>query len=804
MWKNQLVVAYRSLIRTRAYSLINILCLTIGMASVLLIFLYGRHELTYDNSIEKQDRLYRVVYHSNPNRETYYSTISTNFADVVLPQLPGVVNYTRTRDNVVQVRVLDRTVAGEVTYMEPAFFDMFSVPVVAGKRNNFLTGTNDAVLTRSEAKHLFGDQNAVGQSIEVITTSGMYSFIVQGIVEDPPSNSSLQYRILIPFELKLSHMAGLFEDQWRTVYSNTYIELDFQTRVSDLITRLEAMDLGLEEQGGRAADQKNYRFQRLIDQHIMLSNPNHYPTSTDPQGLIVLGSIGVVILLLACVNFTMLALGQAGTRLREIGMRKVLGAVRRQLIVQMWIETALVAFVGTLFAIVSVELLLPMFRRLAGVNVAVDYDPLTFAALAFVYLLTVAVAGGYPAISISGFPVIASLKGAIRPQGKGQLRRMLVLGQMVVSVGLVATTLTMSAQLRFMHRKDLGYDGDQVVALNAKSSPGLADRALNILRSELAGDPGIVDMSMSTSTFGVAWDRISWNTEDEFKGVDIHTAEVDGHFLRTLGIELVSGRNFRLDDPNDLSNSVLVNEAFVRTFGWENPIGMSFPGKLPGVSVVGVVKDFHYNDLREEIGPVVLTGPGADFINASNWISMHAANCGYVLIRLAPDNIPATMEKIRHAWDSTINDQQFSATFLVESVDKQYREDYRWNRILSIATFFAVLIATLGLIGVSVLDVTKRAREIGIRKVLGATIPSILRLLMREVIFITLLANLLALPVAWYFQQQWLQNFAERITLAPLFLFMAGVAVLCIAVATVVLLSLKVALTNPVKSLRVE
>ncbi len=540
------------------------------------------------------------------------------------------------------------------------------------------------------------------------------------------------------------------------------------------------------------------RFQPLRDVHLDVETADSPDERSDPAYSYVLGTIGLFVLLIACINFTTLAVGRSAGRAREVGVRKVLGAVRTQLMKQFWGEALILCLIALVTGVVMAEMALPAFNGMTGKKLTLDYftDAWFIAALAGILGLVGLVAGGYPAAFLSRFEPVEVLKGRVRFAGRTTLTRALIVLQFTLSIVLIVSTLVMSGQMRYILSKDLGYNAEQVVVLqlyDGKPSRGAAraDR----LKAMLAGAPGILGVTGTNGAFTHGYARNGFRYHGVTKKAYVY--RIDDQWMSVLGVTLLEGTDFNPSSPGEGKRAVIVNEALVRECEIPKPvIGARLQGwneeEVPGGPVIiGVVKDFNFGSLREPVTPAVLL---AD----PDW------GLDQAMIRISPENIPATLEKIRAAWAEIAPDKPYDATFLAEDVQKQYETEERWMGILRSASVLAIALACMGLFGLAGLSVVNRTKEIGIRKVLGASVPGIAAMLSKEFALLVVISNVIALPAAFLAASEWLGSYAYRVELGPAVFLAGGLGALAIALLTVSLHAVRAARANPVESLRYE
>ncbi len=808
MIRNYLVVALRTLWRGKVHSLINVFGLALGIATCLLIYVYVRYDLSWDHHNENLGRLYRVINRTDePGKDPRYArNITALFAETCKGNIPGIEEYVRYTNSEDVIRIGAHVYEEEIGYAEPGIFNSFTFPVIRGQQESPLEDLSSVVITEELAKKYFKGSNPIGQTIEVKVDTAFIPLVVTAVVQNAPPTATINPKLFVQYEHTYEVMRRMISSNWTTVFSETYVMLEegvsreaveqsLATYIPSVVDREEEEDVW----------KLNFVLQPLAERHMSLSPGNVYPTEVKPTGLYVLSGIGIAILLIACINFTTLAIGRSTSRSREIGVRKVLGAMRIQLVRQFFVEIFLLTIIAMSLGIVLAELLLPLFNTMFERVMTIQYDVITISLFLLLAAAITLVAGGYPALVISGFPPVAAFRGAIRVGGKRRLRQSLVFLQFGLSIMLITITLVMSRQLAYVQNKQLGFHGEQVVEIAAHSTSDDALVAMERLRQELRGDPGILSISGTQNGFGHRWTSHGWtNNGEEFSGIYSNT--VDHVYLQTMQIPVVEGRDFDPEIASDEQRSFIVNKAFLDYFGWDYAVGRSLPGNFKDNEIIGVVDNFHFSSLYDEVQPLMIgINPWLFFsqndnsVSSSVWFTMQN-----VLIRVDDQDIAGTMKRVEKAWQEVVPDMPFDYRFIDENVDRQYREDQRWSQLISYASILAVLIGALGVFGLAMLEVSQRTREIGIRKVLGASVPRVVLLLSKEITFLVLLANALAWPVAWLLMNRWMDQFAYKAGISPLSMVLAGMVALLIAWMTIGGLAWNAANSNPVDALRAE
>lgn len=808
MLRNYLTIAVRNLWKQRGYAFINIIGLSVGLAFCVLIFLYVHHEWTYDRFHANADRIYRV------HRATFSPDGSLRGTDPYLPMplgpamqadFPEVEAYVRFRQGRHFVRTGTDAVEEEILFADPAVFDVFTFPLQRGNPATALDDLNSIVLSEQAARRYFGDADPMGRTLSIRLGTAYQDFVVTGVAADLPTHSSIRFDLLVPF----AKLADAFDwirtrsENWHFSAFLTYVLLDERATLAADADRLlrfrrtyypdEVTDLrarGLWSGDGVPA---TYRMQALPAIHLDPAVNSGLTPPSDPRYAYILAALALAVLGIACINFMTLAIGRSAGRAREIGMRKVVGARRPQLMLQFWSEALLLSVLALAVGLLLVVGFLPTFNTLTQMSLHLgDANPgLLGVLLVGAVLLTGLAAGSYPAVVLSGFHPIATLKNTLRLSGSNAFTKTLVVAQFGLSVFLISSTLVMLHQVDYLRTTPLGFDKEHLVVIPTNGVD--AGLVLGRYRSEVGRRSDIVGLTATSGSFARGGARVGFEYGGELK--QVNEFRVEANYVDLMGMELVAGRSF---DPNlatDSTRSVLVNEALVRDFGWTDPLGQPLTGltESPDTDpvVVGVLKDYHFESLETDVEPLMLT------------LDPHTP-LHYLLVRLAPGAAPATLDALQAAWQRIAGDVPFTYSFLDEDLDAQYRDHERWSRIVGYGGGFAILIACLGLFGLTALTVAGRTKEVGIRKVLGASVASVTVLLSREFAQLVGIALVLAAPAAYLATNQWLDTFASRIEIRGVEFLSAGLVALGVALLTVGYQAVRAALTDPVKSLRYE
>ncbi|NBC67306.1 MAG: FtsX-like permease family protein [Bacteroidetes bacterium] len=821
MIKNYFKIALRNLFKYKVYSFINIFGLAVGIACCLLIGLYVQNEWSYDTFHSESDRIYRAwteeTMHDGRTLLNTSSPIPLRQAlEEYIPEIEKSTYIFRFK-NLVQTAESPDQQDEQMLVVHNDFFDIFDFELISGDRETLFQNPSSVVLSEETAERFFGTDDPLQQILSIRIDDEFQNFTVTGILENAPANSSLEYSILLPNE-NLDQLVGERSfNSWFNIFGPTYVLLDENAEPAALNAKFQSMMQTV--LGEELQSETNYSIglQPLTDIHLNTDFPPNIASVSDPAYSYVLAAIAILILFIACVNFMTLSISKSASRAREVGIRKTIGAIRQHLMAQFWGEALMMTVLAIAVGVAFSELLLPLFNDLSGTTLEFNLTLTTIGILAGLAIVISLIAGIYPALILSGFRPVEVLKGRLSLSAdKSFFRQSMVVLQFSLSIALIFGTITVHQQLDFMQNKNLGYQKDQVVVVESGLSAGPSVpmeelmqnsyQMRDLLTNETAGTQGI--SSISASTFSPVqsngWFRIGFN-DNQGQQRNMHANVVDANFISTLGIEVIQGRNFSNENPFDERRAMIVNQALVETFGWENPIGQRLPGaEFIDHEVIGVVEDFHYESLHTEIDPLAMTINPEIIFSGINNIMLSNSPSPRFSFKLDTGNLSSTMASIQNAWESISPGTPFNFTFVDQSLDAQYRQEQQLSRIVTTGSIFAIIIACLGLFGLASLMVIRRTKEIGVRKVLGATSSSIVLLVNKEFTKLVVIAFLIAVPVAWYFMSSWLQNFAYRIDIGLGIIILAGISALVVAWFTVSYQSVKATLVNPVDSLRSE
>ena len=805
MLKNYLKIAFRNILRNKVYSFISIAGLAVGMAACITIFVYVQHEYSYDSFNKKSDRIYRATFDVNIDGKTVKVPVSPpTLGPFLMSHFPEIEHTVRLYGNDLTSSSWGNPVlkygqkvlnANRFLLVDSTFLDVFSFKMVEGDPKTALDAPFSVVVTKGSAQKLFGSENPIGKTI---LYNNNYHFTVTGVVENPPGNSTIQFDYLGSLN-SISQMP----DQPRSPLGEdyTYVLLKKGTNARELETQLQKVLDGFWGERFRMMFGLHLPvvdLQPLRDIYWNNSFMFDFGAKGSKSSTVAFSVIAIVILLIACANFVNLSTARSLTRAREVGIRKVVGGHRKQLVGQFLLESALMSLVALVTAVALSELLIPGMNRLLGSSLHVDYFHnlnILFVVIC-IWALTCLLSGIIPSFYLSSFQPASTLKGNTNAMTGGRLgRQFFILFQFSAAIALIFCTIVVARQYDLLRFKNIGFDRDNVVVLKY-------DQKMNgdyePFKQKLLQNPHILGVTAGQDVPGDLFsdDRCSFRTKSRVENSDFNFAIVDPDYIPTLGMKMAAGRNFSWAHNSDMYNSYILNEAAVRKIGWTpqeaigQPFGASgYPADSLKGRVVGVVADFNYEPLRYNVKPLVLL--------CGNWGLLLA-------LRVSPTDLPETMGYIQKTWKNMFPNSPIDYNFLNKSLDALYKSEEKSSTLFSWFSALSIAIACLGLYGLVLYTAERRTKEIGIRKVLGASMPEILRLLTSEFIRWVVIANVIAWPLAYFIMNKWLQNFAYRINIGVWIFVASGLVALMIALATVSLQALRAATANPVESLRYE
>jgi putative ABC transport system permease protein len=806
MLNNLIRHSLRSFKRQRAYIIINILGLSIGIACSLLIALYVINEASYDKFNTKKDRIFRAILNGKiGGQEITIATSAAVMGPTMLREFPEVEDFLRMSGRGPTVMEYNNQTFTEEHMIEAdsSFFNFFSIPVLKGDPKNLLNAPHKAVLSESTAKRIFGNENPIDKTIRIGTDTIRY--IVSGVMGDVPSKSHFEANILTSFMTDERSKNPI----WLSNNLSTYLLLKPNTNYATVDQKIPEM---LKKYVGPEAQQylgvsmedfekqgNKYRFylQNLKNIHLDSSIQQEFKAASDPKYLIIFGSIAVLIVLIAAINFMNLSTAQASRRAKEVGIKKIGGSSRGMLITQFLSESFILSLISLVLALIFIKVTLPYFNNLLGTTLVLRLfaDWYTVPLLLLFTVVVGFLAGSYPALFLSSFNPYEVLKGSVRNSMKnGRLRRILVVFQFAVSILLIVGTIVMYRQISYMLNKDIGFNKEQLIVINRANALGTKMKSF---KEAVKNIPGVVNISSSTAVPGRVNNtngyRIEGRKEESFL---MTTTWADYNFLDTYGMTLVSGRYFNESYSSD-KEACIVNESTIKNFGITDIQKTRFmepgdSGKMNYLPILGVVKNFNFESLRNPINPCIFKFQNDGML----W--------GYITVRLSARNYSKTISEIESKWKEFVQNNPLQYYFLDQDFEKMYIQEKQNAQMAVIFSILAIFIAALGLFGLTSFTVEQRTKEIGVRKAMGSSVTGIYVEISREVIILVSISALIACPLIYYIAGKWLQNFYYRINLG-VFSFVAGLSIaLGIALLTISYRILRAARVNPAQSLKYE
>ncbi len=812
MIRSYFTIAIRNIRKHRLYSAINVFGLSTGIAFCVLIYLYIRDERSFDQFHERKNDIYRL-HASSFDKEEFdkgskdpynsYAYLPAKLAEVMQSELAEVEATTRYRPNEEGImRYGEKTFNQSITYVDSGFFRMFSFPIVSGSVREVFRNPTDAVITPAVVEKYFGVEDPIGKTFTWGTTDTQ-TFTVVAVIAAPPANSSVSYEVLLPMEASANFARS--REMWGNHSYPTFVMVHPGTDRTQFKAHIDAltdkyMADRFKERRERQQIPAKYKvleFNVVPLPEVHLYNAISWEKVSDAKYSVILGGIAVTILLIACINYIALSLTTSVSRRVEVGIRKVIGAARKQLVIQFGAESLLLGFLSACFGLLLSVLFLPAFNSFTDKRIAVPWSqmPLLVSVTILIGIVSGLLAGSYPSVFLSRFLPASVLKGRFTSRLQAGFTKPLVVLQFALSAFLIISSVIMYKQMEYVSSKDLGYRDDLVVAVETQAGwSSEADKTVEHLANALRNDAAVAGVAGVSSSFNKGWSRYGYRIEGVERSAYTYTVNAD--YIPLLGIELKAGRNFD-GRPSD-STAIIVNEALVHDMGWTDPLSEHLNWKEDstslGAQVIGVVKDYHFLSLEKNIEPMFM-GLGKSSLGG------HLVT---ILVKLNPGDVSKNLARVKQVWAELYPDRPFQYSFVDDDVAKQYEQYQRWTTIAGLATIFALLIASLGLFGLAGINAVNRTKEIGIRKVMGAEVLSIFILLNRQYVWLSLAAFILAAPFSWYAMNTWLQSFQFHVSISwELFAF-SLLGGLLIALATVSYHALRVASSNPAETLKHE
>ncbi|MGB9746858.1 MAG: ABC transporter permease [Bacteroidales bacterium] len=800
-------VALRVLWRQKGYTFINITGLAIGLGSAILILLYVLGEKHYDTFHTNANNIYRIYLDGKIGEDRLRGAWTcAPLGPTLKKDFPEVVDAVRIQETGnTLIKIDDKSfIENNILYADSGFFTMFTFPLLKGDPKKVLTEPNTVVLTKTTASRMFGDADPVGKLIRFETDTTYYR--ITGVAQDPPVNSQFRFNMIVTFRsIKYYNLT-----MWLSNSFYTYVQLQngfpakqLEDKFPDMLKKYAGPEIksimGIElEEWLSAGNQYGYKLQPLLDVHLDNSVEGGIVPAVNKRYLVIFSLIAAFIIVMACINYMNMATARSATRAREVGIRKVAGSDRKTLIFQFLTESVIITFMALILAVILVDLVTPWFNNTMNLSISLN---LFGGSLMWAVLLTAAVvigilAGIYPSFLLSTYSPAKVLKSGFS-QGKGNssLRRILVTLQFVISVAILCGTVVIYQQLKYLQTKDLGFNRENLLVIERGGS--LRENQ-KVFTEEVKKFPGVTNVCISTAIPGRLNNYNGYGMEgkEANKTYLMQTFWTDDKFAETYQLKLTEGRFLSSDFASD-SSAAVINEVAKRQFGIEDIsktrfILPAFEGSFKFLQVVGVVNDFNIESLRSEIKPSIF------MLRPKDW------NWGYISIRLKPSDIQNSISQIENLWNKLTSNEPFQYFFLDDELNKQYQEEKRTGNLALFFTILAISIACLGLLGLVSYTITRRTKEIGVRKIMGSDPWSIVLLLSSETITLIAVASLIAWPLAWFYLKNWLTDFAYRIHLNPLVFILTTFLVILISIGTILWQTYRAALRNPAEALRYE
>ena len=798
MIKSNIIIALRSFWKHKLITGINIFGLSIGIACAGMAYIFIQHELSFDRFHDEHEQIYWL--HTSIGERFNLSTTPDALAPALAENFPEVSEYFRLEDGSILVESSNEIYKEKSLFVEGNFFEFFNFELLKGNPETAFEAMNSVVLSHEMSQKHFGRQDPIGKALSIVYNGEQSEFQVTGVSKKVPSNSSIQFDFLIPIEYAHKDDIAALNTNWNDFNTTSFIRLRSKNDLNNLAEQLPSFALSKYEKGEDGSPAPYlFTLNALDDYHLNEAMfANGLSLQTDKSYVNILGIIAILILLVACLNFTNLSNARGSQRLTEIGVRQVMGAGKRQLSIQFLIEFITVSLLALILAIVLIKSLLHFTTQLFDYPLSVDWQsPGIILPLIGISLTTGLLAGAYPAFLLSSLKPVNTFQSNFKIGGNNWVTKAGLIFQFGLSIALLSCTFIMFQQNKYISQRNLGFDKEAIVVIptqiqgkDAKTTDNLLER----YRSEILGQSDILNIA------GVSYSFTRGNmgrAVEEAAGFNgfIFEYRVDPNYLDLLNIELIEGRSFSEHIQEDKGKSLIVNETFIKQIVDVSKEDFRLPEKnfeeFADARIVGVVKDYNFLDLKSQMRPMML--------HMKSDVPFH-----HFMVKIAPENIQQTLSHLKSSWQKVNPDKPFEFSFLDEDLQRQYIVESRWSNVISAASILAIVIAFLGLFGLVALSLTERTKEIGIRKVLGASVINITTLFSGSFLKLIGVALLIATPVSWYFMQEWLQSFVYRVDIQWWVFVLAGIVTVLIALMTIGVQSIKAAFANPVDSLRQE
>ncbi|MXV51471.1 FtsX-like permease family protein [Pedobacter sp. HMF7647] len=806
MLRNYLLLAFRNIRKNKLHAIINVGGMAVAFTCSIFIFLLVYRHFSYDEFQKNGNQLFKVYSYSiGPNGEEKGTSMAFPFVEAVKKENIGIVKATSIHNRGKLVRYKEKTLDMTVTMVDNDFFDMFTFPLIKGNNVNPLSDLNSVVIAEKFAHNLFGEEDPLGKSIDVKLGGKWYSLTVSAVAAEPPKNSSIRFSVLARTEIDPDY--PLQKNNWNNRSLPVFVELAQTTTDQKVESRLRAFtnkytptDKASYKKDGYKADKNgDYHSFRLLPLSELHFSPQLGGGGTISKPfLYILILISAVILLIASFNFVNLNIGLSFTRTKEIGVRKCLGAAKKQIWLQVWGESFLLVIIATLLAMTAVYLAIRSFNNITdgAIDSNLLFSPTIVGTVLLLTVLVSVIASGYPSAVMAKLKTTEVLKGKISANRSGGLRNALIVTQFTIAVILIGSTIIIYRQFDHLRTAPLGYNTTSIISIPIKNEEN-GKEIINKLRGRLASQSSVISVSGSNTNLGIGQDKtqstsvMCFDLGDKKICGQVITGDFD--MLKTLGIKPVEGHDFLLSSASDTSNSVILSESYAKQFGRKSMADFSYATDTAQakVRVAGVIPDFHFTSVNDTPQPLV--------IYRNNETTMN-----YAWIRVNTSNPSATMNMVKSVYASVEPGVEFNGSYVNENIERLYEDEQTMARLFSVAAGIAIVLSCMGLFGIASITIRQRVKEIGVRKVLGASVSAIVTLVSREFIKPVLIAFLIAIPIDWWMMNKWLQDYSYRTDINWWIFGLAAVVSVAIALITVSFHAIKAAIANPVESLRTE
>ncbi|MGC4101689.1 ABC transporter permease [Ferruginibacter sp.] len=806
MFKNYLKTLWRNMQKNKLHTAINVIGMSVAFTCSILLIMMVYNEFSFDRFHANKDRIYKLYTFGNtPEGINLSSSMGYPAASTVKSENIGIERSTRIRNRGGELRYKEKSLDQTTSLVDDDFFSMFSFPVVKGAKEHPLADVGSIVLSEKMAGNLFGSEEPIGKNIEVKIAGKWIGLTVSAVLKDAPDNSSIRFSSLVRTEVDPSYTE--LKNEWNSQHHSVYVQLSANTtqaqvekQLRNFTKKYNPTDVEFLKKKGYHQDANgDYTGMKILPlKDLHFSAQLGTGNSVSESFLYILLLVAFVIILIACFNFVNLNIGLSFTRTKEIGIRKCLGAGKRQVWLQVWGESFVTVFVSMIIAVAATIILMSGFNKLmqSKFDIAVLYQPSIILCVLLMLVLVSFIASGYPSFIMGKLKTVEILKGKISLKKPGIFHNSLIVAQFVIAIVLICTTAIIYQQFQHLRKAPLGYNTASMISIPIKKyEQGKA--IVGKMRTMLASQSGVVSVSGSDVNFGVGQDNSTSRTSYGFDyngksiGTDFMSADYD--ILKTLDIPVKAGRDFSTSYVADTTNSVIVTESMAKQLGEKDVVGLSFyaDSSSPKWTIVGVIPDFHLYSMYEKAEPLTIS------MTSTSPVS-------YVLVRVNTQNPTTTMDVVKKAFAEVQPGEEFKGSYVTENIDRWYTNEKRLSDMFSIASFVAIVLSCMGLFGMAFIIIRQRVKEIGIRKVLGATTGGIATLITREFIKPVIIALIIATPIAWWAMYKWLEDFSYRISIDWWIFIGAGLVATAIAILTVSFHAIKAAIANPVKSLRTE